>query len=240
MYPVADTAHKGYNHGIQQTEAKGDKMSIEITYYGHSCFTLKAAGYTIALDPYDGSVPGYRPLRITADQVFCSHGHGDHCFTEAVTLTGKEDCPFQITEIPSFHDPDGGKLRGENTIRVFACEGIRVAHFGDLGCCLTDEQMKQLQGLDAALLPVGGTYTITADEAKKLADALDPRVVIPMHYRSGQFGYDVIAPLDEFTNLYTEPKAGGRIEKACRTIADRSFLICKDTAPGVCILNNNQ
>lgn len=175
---------------------------MKITYYGHSCFVIEEAGYKIALDPFDG-VPGYSPLHdIEANEASCSHGHGDHNYVAALNLVPKEESPFKITKIESWHDPEMGALRGPNTIRIFEAGGIKLAHFGDIGCRLTDEQMKQLGGLNAALIPVGGHFTIDAKEAKELCDALKPGIIIPMHYRLGKCGYPVIAELSDFTGLY--------------------------------------
>ena len=175
---------------------------IRVTYYGHSCFTLEAENYIIALDPYDDHVPGYAPLKVKANAVLCSHEHGDHAYRDAVEIIpGKKD-PFKITEIHSFHDPEGGKLRGTNIIRIFECGGIKVAHFGDIGVRPTDEQVEMLKGLDAALVPVGGTYTLDAKEEKALMDEIKPRLIIPMHYRRGSYGFGNIATIKEFTDLY--------------------------------------
>ncbi|MBR5926534.1 MAG: MBL fold metallo-hydrolase, partial [Firmicutes bacterium] len=67
---------------------------------------------------------------------------------------------------------------------------------------LTDEQMKQISGLVAAMVPVGGFYTLDARLAKELCDALKPGIIIPMHYRLGKFGFPNIAELSAFTDLY--------------------------------------
>ena len=175
---------------------------ITITYYGHSCFTIEAEGYSIALDPYDGHVPGYAPLKIEANEVLCSHEHSDHNFREAVLLKTGGENPFKITEIHSYHDPEKGALRGVNTIRIFEHGGLRIAHLGDIGCRPEDEQTEQLKALDAVLAPVGGTYTFDAKEQKAFLDEIKPRVIIPMHYRFGSFGFSNIGTLADFTNLY--------------------------------------
>ena len=175
---------------------------IQITWHGHSCFTVEAEDYTIVFDPYaPDSVPGLAPLELTADKVLCSHDHADHGCTYVVEAPVYSDCPFEIEEIPTFHDPEEGTLRGENVIHVLSCDGMRVAHFGDLGCELTDEQKDLLRGLDVAMIPVGGHFTIDAKEAKALIDELRPRITIPMHYRGEGFGHPVISPLSEFTDL---------------------------------------
>ena len=54
----------------------------------------------------------------------------------------------------------------------------------------------------ALLIPVGGFYTIDAETAKRVADAIAPRVIVPMHYRHGSHGYDVIATVEDFLRLY--------------------------------------
>ena len=176
---------------------------MKLTWLGHSCFKMESNGYTVILDPYeDDYVPGLAPVRETADAVFCSHEHKDHNARAVVTL--KQDqtpSPFTITEIHTWHDEVQGAKRGENCIRIFDDGTYRVAHLGDLGCELEPEQIEQLKGLDAVMIPVGGFYTIDATQAKVLIDQIQPRVTIPMHSRGAAFGYDVIGPLAEFTNL---------------------------------------
>ena len=176
---------------------------MKLTWLGHSCFKMESNGYTVILDPYeDDYVPGLAPVRETADAVFCSHEHKDHNARAVVTL--KQDqtpSPFTITEIHTWHDEVQGAKRGENCIRIFDDGTYRVAHLGDLGCELEPEQIEQLKGLDAVMIPVGGFYTIDAKQAKVLIDQSKPRVTITMQYRWADFGYDVIGTLDEFTNL---------------------------------------
>lgn len=199
---------------------------MKLIWNGHSCFTLEAAGSTLVLDPYqDGAVPGYAPLKLTADAVFCSHEHKDHGAREAVALSGKAS-HIQVEEIPTFHDPERGALRGTNLIRVFSAEGLRAAHLGDLGCELEPEQKERLKGLDALMIPVGGYYTIDAKQAKALVDELKPRVVIPMHYRSDHFGYDVIAPLEDFLTLCGDvvKYPGNTLELTAATPAQTAVL----------------
>lgn len=175
---------------------------MKITYLGHSCFKLESQGYSIVLDPYqDGKVPGYQPVRETADQVLCSHGHGDHCGVENVALRQGGTSPFTVETIETWHDDQQGALRGQDTIHILDDGQCRVAHLGDLGCELSPEQVDRLHGLTALMIPVGGYYTIDAVQASRLADELDPTVVIPMHYRGEGFGYDVIGPVEAFTAL---------------------------------------
>ena len=178
---------------------------MNITYLGHSCFKVESQGYSIVLDPYqDGKVPGYAPVRETADEVLCSHGHGDHCGVENVTRKQGGVSPFTVETIDTWHDDQQGALRGPDTIHILSDGQCRIAHLGDLGCELTQERKARLSGLTALLIPVGGYYTIDAAQAAKLADELSPSMVIPMHYRGDGFGYDVIGTLDQFTALRSD------------------------------------
>ena len=172
-----------------------------LKWLGHSCFLIEAEGYSAVFDPYqDGSVPGLAPLRVTADAVFCSHGHGDHNAKELVTLSGRT-FPLKVETFASYHDDKKGLLRGKNTIHMLHGEGLRAVHLGDLGHMPDKKTLAALHGADVLMLPVGGHFTIDAAQAKAVADAIDPRVVIPMHYRRGGMGYDVIGPVDAFTSL---------------------------------------
>ncbi|MBE6914007.1 MAG: Zn-dependent hydrolase [Ruminococcaceae bacterium] len=172
--------------------------SVQIEYFGHACFRLSFAGQRIVLDPYaDGSVEGYAPLRLDAEFVYCSHGHGDHSAVGNVSVSGRMAPAFGLTELESDHDDAGGTKRGKSMIRIFDFDGLRVAHLGDLGRALNETEAAALSGVDCLLVPVGGFYTIDAATAAALAAQVAPRTVIPMHYRTAEAGLPVIASLDE-------------------------------------------
>ena len=174
---------------------------MSISWLGYCCFLLECGGFRVLLDPYR-DVQGLPDIGAEADAVYCSHGHFDHAYTEKVRLTtGRED-PFNLQELPTFHDGQGGALRGTNTIRKFTAEGLSVAHLGDLGHPLSPRQLAELGRCDALLIPVGGYYTIDAPAAKAVADAVGANVVVPMHYRMGPVGFDVLGTLEDFTGLY--------------------------------------
>ena len=174
---------------------------MKLTWHGHSCFTIRTAQGSVCVDPYaDNYIPGYGAIRPEADAVFCSHGHNDHGNAAAVRLSGNP-CGVGVETISTFHDPEQGALRGPNTIHIISAEGLRVAHMGDLGCELTQEQIDKLQGLDAVIIPVGGFYTIDAAQAKAVTEQLKPRVIIPIHYRSETFGFPVLAEVGDFLSL---------------------------------------
>ena len=178
-------------------------MSIQVFWYGHSCFALEADGSRLVLDPFaDGSVPGLPALRLTANAVLCSHEHGDHHGTEGVTLASAGNGPFLVEKIPSFHDAQQGRLRGRNTIHRITCQGMSIVHLGDLGHVLSEESAQKLSEPDLLMIPVGGHYTIDAAEAARVVEQLHPRVIIPMHYRRGGVGYDVIETVGPFLSHF--------------------------------------
>ena len=100
-------------------------------------------------------------------------------------------------------------------------------HCGDLGHELSEKQLAAVKGCDALLIPVGGYYTIDAKTAKKVADAIAPRVLVTMHYRFGAHGYPEIGTLDEFLPLY-EAKDIHRLD-------GNSFELTKDASAGVVV-----
>jgi len=181
---------------------------MKIEYLGHSCFRLNDV---LVIDPYkNGSVPGLKPLRVSAAKVLCTHEHADHSGRECVEIVPGE-CGLSVEEVPSFHDDKGGTLRGPNTIFVISSnDGEKLVHLGDLGHFPNEAQLALISDADYLLIPVGGYYTIDAATAVKICEAARPKCIIPMHYRTAESGYPEIATVDEFLRLAKEK---GIIEK---------------------------
>lgn len=187
---------------------------MKITWIGHSCFAIEKDGYTLVIDPYkDGSVPGLLPVRETADRVLCSHEHGDHNFREGVTIRESGGAPLTVEELDTYHDQEQGTLRGSNKMFLISDGVCRIAHLGDLGCRPDQEQKDLLAGVDVVLIPVGGYYTIDGKQAADLIREIQPRAVIPMHFRSDRpgFGFAEIGTVDGFLSA---------LGKECRTETD--------------------
>ena len=200
---------------------------MKLIWYGHSCFKVICENGTVVFDPYaPGSVPGLELPELKADAVICSHGHSDHCAPERIILSGHKP-EMKLRQIETFHDGKHGELRGRNLISVISSDGISLAHLGDLGHELSEKQLAAVKGCDALLIPVGGYYTIDAKTAKKVADAIAPRVLVPMHYRFGAHGYPEIGTLDEFLALYEAKK----IHK----LDGNSFELTKNAPAGVIV-----
>ena len=180
---------------------------------GHAKFLIELEnGLRILTDPYDPSC-GYPVTPVAADVVLVSHGHHDHAAVETVPgepriirEAGKYtlSSDVTVTAIEACHDDEGGAKRGKNLLFLIEAEGLRVAHLGDLGHLPTEEQVNALAPLDAVMIPVGGFFTIDAPIAKKVAEMLQARVILPMHYRCGATDGWPIGPVDAFTGLFEE------------------------------------
>ena len=112
-----------------------------------------------------------------------------------------------------------------NTVRIFDCGGIRVAHLGDLGCFPDEELENALIGIDCMLIPVGGYYTIGTQTAYQIIRSLKPKVAIPMHYRTDKTGFDEISHIDDFCKLWNQVE-----------INDGTFSLTKETAKQIVVL----
>ncbi|MDO4815578.1 MAG: MBL fold metallo-hydrolase [Bacillota bacterium] len=179
---------------------------MKLTWYGHACFKLETAEGSVVFDPYESNyLPNLTLPEICADAVVCSHGHGDHSAAGLVTLTGNTPT-FRMTQVACFHDEVMGLKRGKNLITVIEAEGLRVAHFGDLGHELSRAQLRELGSIDIALMPVGGVYTVDARTAKMVCEKLLPSFIVPMHYKTGNAGLQNVAEVDDFLSLYHESK----------------------------------
>ncbi len=175
-------------------------QAIEVIWHGHSCFEVRSAEKAVVFDPYL-EVPGFDVLDLKADLVLVSHEHHDHNARERVTLSGR-DTDIAVEAIETDHDPEGGKLRGANKIHIIEFEGKRIAHFGDLGRDLSPSELAKLKGLDVILIPVGGFYTIDADQAATIVHAIKPDVTVPMHYYDGVSGWDKTSGVEPFLRQF--------------------------------------
>jgi L-ascorbate metabolism protein UlaG (beta-lactamase superfamily) len=178
-----------------------------INYHGHSEFLIEtASGLRILTDPFDPAIP-FPFHKTNADIVTVSHAHHDHEHLDKVEgrpqviREGGERYPHKsvkITGLPSWHDSVQGATRGPNTIYLIQVDGLRLAHLGDLGCMPDESVLRPLEFLDLVFVPVGGTYTIDAKQAAALMARIKPRIIVPMHYKLGQQGLQVLSPLDNF------------------------------------------
>lgn len=184
---------------------------MRVKWYGHAAFYFASEkDLRLIIDPYEpgafGGAIGYGPITDEADLVLISHDHADHNHIKGLlgkpqVIRGKGTHHYQDLEIkgiPAFHDEGKGSQRGENTIFCFTLDEIKVAHLGDLGHIPNEEQIKQIGRVDLLLIPVGGVYTIDPAQATKTVEKIQPKIVIPMHYKTARCGFP-LAPVEEFT-----------------------------------------
>ncbi|HXX59435.1 MAG TPA: MBL fold metallo-hydrolase, partial [Dehalococcoidales bacterium] len=95
------------------------------------------------------------------------------------------------------HDNEQGKLRSKNTVVCIDVDGMRLCHLGDLGHILDAVQLNKLGKVDVLFIPVGGLWAIDAAEATKVVETVNPKVVIPMHYKNERCTFP-IAPVTDF------------------------------------------
>ncbi|MER2599975.1 MAG: MBL fold metallo-hydrolase [Caldilineales bacterium] len=197
---------------------------MEINWYGHACFRLKDRNLAVVCDPYDKTI-GLTLPKLKADLVTLSHAAPGHSYAEGVkewrkVFTGpgeyEVDSVF-ITGVASTHGKNAEGHADPNTIFIFEFPEMTVAHLGDLGHVLTQAQVEAMPNIDVLLVPVGGRYTLDAAMAAEVISIIEPRIVIPMHYRM-EGTPEHLDPLERFLKemgLPTpEPVSTLRITKA--------------------------
>jgi len=177
---------------------------MDILPLGHSSFKLKGKSVTLVTDPFDSTFTGLKfPKHTACDIVTVSHDHKDH--NEVTQLEGD---PFVVrgageydikgVDIIAISTEHGGDVPEKNTIYRIEMEDLNIVHLGDLGRLLTSAEIDLLDGVDILFVPVGGTYTIDAAQAKKIIAEIEPKVVIPMHYDRPGLAIKNLAPVSIF------------------------------------------
>jgi len=178
-----------------------------LKWLGHACFLLESnqPKVSVVTDPYEpGCFNGalhYGPLNVTADVVTVSHSHADHNAVaevqgspEVVQAPGKHQAKGVTFEgFKFFHDKKQGAERGEDIAFCFELEGLAVCHLGDLGHVPSETELAALKPVDVLLIPVGGTFTIDAPEADRVIELLQPKLAVPMHFKTPCVDFPIAA-----------------------------------------------
>jgi L-ascorbate metabolism protein UlaG (beta-lactamase superfamily) len=211
-----------------------------ITWLGHSCFKLQdktsADGVTLVTDPYENKI-GLKMPSFNADIVTISHDHYDHNNLKAIrgnpkviSLPGEYDIKGVLVQgVRSFHDNKGGVERGGNVMYRIEIDGVSIVHLGDLGAALDAKQLEKLAGTDILLIPVGGKFTIGAKEAVEVVSQIEPRIVIPMHYKTPGLTVDLDG-VDKFIKeLGVKPREEEKLKimKKDLPVEDMELIILK-------------
>ena len=154
------------------------------------------------IDPFSKEI-GLKPPKIKDDIVLVSHGHDDHNNVDEInpeaflinTPGEYEKKGIAIRGISSYHDKTEGKERGLNIIYVIKAEEMTICHLGDLGQeKLTESQVDDIGDVDILLVPVGGNYTINYKEAIGVISQIEPKIIIPMHYKLKDLRVEIEGP----------------------------------------------
>ena len=201
---------------------------MTITWYGHSCFRLESKDVLLLTDPFSPEI-GLRPPKIKDNIILISHQHYDHNNIEGAppdTFLIKGPGEYEvkgvfIKGIQSFHDKSQGQERGLNTIYVIKMEDMVLAHLGDFGeGRLSEEQIEKIGDVDALMIPIGGTYTLNYKEAVEVINQIEPKIVIPMHYKVQGLKLDIDGPEKFLKEMSLAPEK-----------AEKSYKIQKKNLP---------
>jgi len=201
---------------------------MEIKWHGHSCFEITSEeGMVIVTDPYSEGY-GYPVPELTADIVTVSHEHRDHNNVaaikgepEVVKGAGEHICKgMRFYGVKTYHDTSRGAERGEITAFLFDVDELRLCHLGDLGQVLEASQLRSIKekDVDVLFIPVGGVYTIDAKGANEVLGQLEPKIAIPMHYKTPPLRLN-IQKVDPFLKGKT------------RVIREKRLVVRKDDLP---------
>lgn len=194
---------------------------LQIRWHGHACFEITNE-ITLVTDPHDGKSIGIPAPSVAGDIILVSHDHYDHNSVKTVEKEGskvitderkKNISNVEIKGIESFHDECRGEKRGKNIIFKFTMGNITFCHLGDLGHELDENAVQQIGDVDILFIPIGGTFTIDAERAWNVINAIRPKIAIPMHYKIGGLSLP-ISGIDPFLekNKFKVLKVGNEID----------------------------
>lgn len=178
---------------------------FEITWYGHSMWRLCYKNKSIIIDPFDDI--GYKlPQNLTCDYLISTHDHHDHNNIALINgdykLLNKNgiynDGYFTFETFSVYHDHHKGSKRGTNLMFKITIANHTFLHVGDLGHIPDEKLRKKIGKVECLFLPIGGVYTIDAQEAFELTQLLKPKIVFPMHYKTNDLKFD-LGSLNDFT-----------------------------------------
>ncbi len=157
---------------------------MHISWLGNTAIRIqtkpKDEDITVVIDPYKPAAGNF-PRSLTPHIVLFSRGTED-----AIALSGE---PF-IFSTPGECETKGVLLTGvygadanHLLFRVDA-EQMSIAHLGMTKKSLTDAQLEILNGVDILFIPMGSDDAYDTEEAVKVVNAIEPRIVIPMAFHS--------------------------------------------------------
>ena len=206
---------------------------MTINWYGQSCFRVESKGVSLLFDPFSKEI-GLRAPRLNDNIFLVTHEHYDHnnakdVPSEAFVIHGPgeyEKSGVYAEGILSYHDNSQGAERGLNTIYVVRMEDMRLCHMGDFGQAkLTDEQIEAIGDIDVLFIPVGGKYTINGSEAADIVREIEPKIVIPMHYKIPDLNMDIEGPQKFLKEMGIKPEEVETLRIAKKTLPQEEIKL---------------
>lgn len=203
---------------------------MNIQYYGDYCFkiTTKPSGRATEDVVMVTDVPekgtGLRAPQGEAQITLLSHQSPEAAELEVVkgspikiSVPGEYSAKgISLLGFPSARDEKNGAERGLNTIFLFETEEITLCYLGALGVEPMPSVVEKLSGVDILFVPASGVDTLPLGRIDELVRKIEPKVVIPMHYKiSGMTTKlpDVKAFCDALGNCPKEALAKWNIKK---------------------------
>ena len=176
---------------------------MEITWLAHSCFRLRGAEVTVLTDPFPDSIGG-RLGTIQPTIVTISHQHPNHNRWQGLVddfrlIEGPGEYAISGVYIKGIMTPPGREDAPEkrNTAYFMEMDGLSLCHLGDLSSSISSLDVDELTALDILFVPAGGACTFDIGQTGEIIQALNPRIVIPMHYKVPGLTVE-LADLDPF------------------------------------------
>lgn len=204
--PLTAIGQEAVKKDIIRTSA-GD---LEITFIGHGSLLMTFGGRNIYVDPYS-RVADYTKLP-KADLIFLTHDHPDHLDQAALQSVRTNATVVVLPPVCADRVPGGtvmknGDVRTVLGIKVEAIPAYNIVHkrdngqafhpqgvgngyvltFGDKRIYVAGDtenipEMKALQNIDCAFLPMNLPYTMTPEMVADAAKAFKPKILYPYHY----------------------------------------------------------
>ena len=173
-----------------------------ITYYGLTCFKVQSGETALLLDPFSKE-SGITPPRFQADVTLANsfqHGNGESEGANGDTL---------VITGPGEYETKGividGIAAGGSTIYIIEWDGVRLCHLGTAQeKAFTDEVLGLIGTPDVLFVPVGGGNSLAADEASALVNQIEPRIIIPMYYKTAGLKTPLLESPDKFIAEFGE------------------------------------
>ncbi len=170
---------------------------MNIQYYGDYCFKIttkpngRATEDVVLVTDVPEKETGLRAPQGEAHIVLLSHQPLEAPELEVVkgnpiklSVPGEYSAKgISILGFPSARDEQEGALRGANTIFLLETEEITLCFLGALGVEPAPSVVEKLSGVDILFVPAGGSDTLAVGKTDELVRKIEPKVVIPMHYK---------------------------------------------------------